>query len=552
VLDVRGLSYRYPHSPGAALDGIDLELFGGELAVLAGASGCGKSTLLGAACGLVPHFHGGEFAGSVSVCGLDTRDHGPAALAEFASTMFQDPESQVVMTTVRSELGLPMENRGAGATEVARGVEEIALLLGLAGILDRATQTLSGGELQRVALAASLVTRPRLLLLDEPTSQLDPVAADELIWQLRRLNEEWGVTILIAEQRIERCLAAADRVIALSSGGVAFDGDPAGFLEWSAAAAPRLLPPVAQMFERARLRPLPLSTKDARRDLERRGVAVGRPAADQAAELTPRRSRFRREPKIKQSAFEARGLWLEYDDGSGAGHAALRGLDLTIGAGEAVALLGRNGAGKSSLLMAAAGLLEPTGGVVRTDDQPALVMQNPNDYLLRERVADELPRDCAQAALDEVGLSALADRDPRDLSGGERQRLALAIVLGGRGIGGGVPPSVVALDEPTRGMDRAWKEWLGGLVRRLSDAGTTVIVATHDTEFAGAWCDRCALLGEGELIADGSSRDVLCGGRYFATEVSRVLGAQRCLTPQQGAAWLMQADGARARPEVIV
>ena len=518
--------------------------------LLAGASGSGKSTLLGAACGLVPHFHGGELSGGVSVCGLDSRDHGPAAIAEFASTMFQDPESQVVMTTVRAELALPMENRGASATEVARAVEEVALLLGLAGLLDRPAHTLSGGELQRVALAASLVTRPRLLLLDEPTSQLDPVAADELIWQLRRLNEEWGVTVLIAEQRLERCLAAADRVIALRGGALAFDGAPQAFLDWSRGAEPEQLPPVAEMFARAGLRPLPLSAKAGRRALERRGIDLSGTSAPRAQPPPPRR-RFRRRRSAGGAALEARGLWLEYDDGGSAGQVALRGLDLRVEAGEPVALLGRNGAGKSSLLLAAAGLLEPTRGTIAIGGDRALVVQNPNDYLLRERVRDELPHEHAQAALDEVGLADLADRDPRDLSGGERQRLALAIVLAGRGIGGGEPPALVALDEPTRGMDRAWKRWLADLAGRLSGAGAAVVVATHDTEFAAAACARCVLLGEGEVIADGATREVLCGGRYFSTEVARVLGAQGALTPAQGADWLRERIAARPQPGAI-
>ena len=183
--------------------------------LLAGGSGSGKSTLLRAAAGLVPHFHGGTFAGTVETGGLDTREHGPARIAAVAGTLFQDPETQVVMGSVRAELAFPLENLGWAAPAVARGVEEAALALGLGGLLDRPTHELSGGELQRVALAASLAGRPRLLLLDEPTSQLDPVAGDELLGVLRRLNEEWGTAIVLAEHRLERCLPAADRVVEL-------------------------------------------------------------------------------------------------------------------------------------------------------------------------------------------------------------------------------------------------------------------------------------------------------------------------------------------------
>ena len=243
----RGSTYRYPGASAAALDDVSLTVEPGELVLLAGGSGSGKSTLLRAACGLVPHFHGGTFGGRVVSGGLDTREHGPAQLAAVAGTLFQDPETQVVMGTVRAELAFPLENLGWAAPAVARGVEEAALALGLGGLLDRSTHELSGGELQRVALAASLAGRPRLLLLDEPTSQLDPVAGDELLGVLRRLNEEWGTAILLAEHRLERCLPAADRVIELRDGRVVADETPRAWLARTRAT------PAARLFALAGL-----------------------------------------------------------------------------------------------------------------------------------------------------------------------------------------------------------------------------------------------------------------------------------------------------------
>ena len=205
VLELTGVTYAYPGAEPSLRD-VTLAIEPGEFVVLAGASGSGKSTLLRAAAGLVPHFHGGTFAGELACGGLDTREHGPAALAAVAGTLFQDPETQVIMGTVRSELAFPLENRGWSGAAVARGVEEAALALGIAPLLERSTRELSGGELQRVALGAALACRPRLLLLDEPTSQLDPVAGDELLGVLRRINEEWGTAVLLAEHRLERCL----------------------------------------------------------------------------------------------------------------------------------------------------------------------------------------------------------------------------------------------------------------------------------------------------------------------------------------------------------
>src|SRR5581483_9302010 len=203
---------------GAALSGVDFEVAEGAFLVVAGRSGSGKSTLLRACCGLVPHYHGGEISGRIEVAGLDVRDHGPAELGGVAGLVAQDPETQVVATTVRAELELPLELRGEPAASRARAIEEVALALAIPHLLDRPCDTLSGGELQRVALAAALVVRPRVVLLDEPTSQLDPVAGDELIWLLRRLNEEWGLTVVVAEHRLERCLHSASQVLALRDG----------------------------------------------------------------------------------------------------------------------------------------------------------------------------------------------------------------------------------------------------------------------------------------------------------------------------------------------
>ena len=547
ILTIDGLTYRYPERACPALSGVELEVTRGELVLVAGTSGSGKSTLLRAASGLVPHFFGGELSGRVVVGGLDTRLCGPAEIAAVASSLFQDPESQVVMTSVAAELALPLEMRGAGGPRVSRAIEETALALGIADLLERPIETLSGGELQRVALGAALVTQPRLLLLDEPTSQLDPVGGDELISQLRRLNEEWGTSVLLAEQRIERCLAAADRVVVLEAGRIVCDASPREFVAWAHEYAPALVPPAARMFALAGVRPLPTAVKEARALLRGRGLELDRDRTEQDSPRPPLRRRFgRRRAAAGGEALALENVWVEFDDGTQAGLAALRGLGVRLAPGETVSLLGRNGAGKSTLLRVAAGLISPARGRVSSAGEVALLLQSPSDYLLHERVLDELPASNAEAALEELGLGALGGEDPRDLSGGERQRLALGIVLAGRGIGGGPPPAVIALDEPTRGLDRLQKEVLAGTLKRLAVAGAAVIAATHDVEFAAALADRCLLLGRGRLIADGSTAEVLSGGRYFATEVARVLGpSARAVRPADGAAWI----AAQSRPD---
>jgi energy-coupling factor transport system ATP-binding protein len=539
VLHFEGVSYRYPGAQADALREIAFELAPGEFCVVAGMSGSGKSSLLRAAAGLVPHFHGGTFAGSVTVGGLDTREHSPAEIGAVAGTLLQDPETQVIMSSVRAELALALENLGRGPGAVARAVEETSLALGISHLLDRATSELSGGELQRVALAAALVARPGLVLLDEPTSQLDPVAGDELIWQLRRLNQESDTAVLLIEHRLERCLAAADRVIVLADGAIACDRDPAGFLAWAAENEPALMTPGARLLDRLALGPPPTGVKQARATLRRHGLlaVAGREAPP---EPPPRRKRLRerlsRAPTSSSAALRLRGVWHELDEGP----AILRGVDLAIEPGETVALMGRNGAGKSTLLRHAAGLLEPTRGSVRRSGRVALLLQNPGDYFLRERVGEEAP----EAALRVVGLGGLGARHPRDLSGGQRQRLALAIVLGGE-----QPAAVLALDEPTRGMDRAAKGALARWLRARASEGMAVLVATHDAEFAAELATRAVLLADGRVIADGPIEEILAGGWYFATETARILGgAHGALLPDAGADALRVAAGLPSPP----
>jgi energy-coupling factor transport system ATP-binding protein len=560
VFELDRVTYTYPGGARAALSDVSVQIAPGELVVLAGASGSGKSTLLHTASGLVPHFHGGTSPGRAVSAGMPTPEHGPGELAARVGTLFQDPETQVVMGTVRGELALPLENRGEPASAVARGVEEAALALGIAHLLERPTASLSGGELQRVALGAALVGRPSLIVLDEPTSQLDPVAGDELLAILRRLNEDSEAAIVIAEHRLERCLAWADRVIALHDGRVVCDEAPTQFLEWSLAAAPELSTPGARLLAGIGLPPA-AGVKAARAALRRRGVlpdgergvlpdlddfkprgaALDRPGpspGDAGAHRRDRshgrfagRSRGRGAPP---PALALDRVWHELRDGP----AILRGVSLAIAPGERVALMGRNGAGKSTLLRHAAGLMRPTRGRVTSAGRVALLLQNPTDYLVHETVGEEAsPQALQTAGLDPV---AFAERHPRDLSGGEKQRLALAVVLDDPA--GDAPPAVVCLDEPTRGMDRRLKAELAGLLRGLPGA---VLVATHDPEFVAAFAQRVVLLGDGVVIADGPAEEILATGTYFATETARILGgAGGALTPEQGIALIMDFEPA--------
>jgi energy-coupling factor transport system ATP-binding protein len=525
MLEFDRVTYSYPGAARPALADVTLEIPHGQLVLVTGTSGSGKSTLLRAASGLVPHFHGGTFAGRVTAAGLDTREHGPGELSAAVGTLFQDPETQVVMTTVSAELAFGLENRGESPASVARAVEEVALALGITHLLQRTTDELSGGELQRVALGAALAGRPQMVVLDEPTSQLDPVAGDELIGLLRRLNEDFDTAVLLSEHRLERCLAAADRVIALSDGRVVCDSSPDEFLAWARDNAPGLQTPGARLLDGVGLAPVP-GVKRARGALRANGRLPGWGDVIEIAggsSRPPARSRKSDRRGRPAAALEFASVWHELRYGP----VILRDVSLRLQAGERVALMGRNGAGKSTLLRHAAGLQQPTRGRVSSEGRIALLLQNPNDYLVHERVRQE----ASDASLRRVGLDPrlFAERHPRELSSGERQRLALAIVLGDAT----TRAAAVCLDEPTRGMDRERKGLLAELLGGLDAA---ILVATHDPEFAAGFADRVVLLADGSVIADGPVRDVLTGGSYFATETARILsGHQGALTPDEGA-----------------
>lgn len=503
-----GFGYRYPETASAALIELSIELPAGEFVLVCGDSGSGKSTFLRALSGLVPHHYGGEAEGSAEICGLDLRETHAGELAAVCGTLLQDPEAQTVMDSVRAEIAFPLENLGWEQHAIAIAVEETACALGIEELLSRRTDELSGGELQRVALAAAIAAQPKVLVLDEPTSQLDPVAADELLTTLARLNSDRGTTIVLADHRIDRALALADRVLTFAGGRLAIDGTPAEFLA-QAAADPRLehlLPPLADLFNRAGIAPLPLTGKSAREQLG--AIEPVEPSESEPA-------------SPGEPVLELKGIEYRY---ARAAARALDRVDLVLRAGERAVLMGANGSGKSTLLRIAHGVTGATSGSVKRSGDVALLLQNPNDYLIHERVGDEAP---AQA-IERFGLSAFAERDPRDLSGGERQRLALAIIMQG-------DPVALLLDEPTRGMDQARKLDLAEMLRDISASGTAVLVATHDTEFAARFAERAILLGGGELLADGSAQSVLGGGWHFSTATARLLPGHGALTPEQGA-----------------
>jgi energy-coupling factor transport system ATP-binding protein len=442
VADVSGLTFRYPGAATPALTDVSLRVQPGEVVAVLGPSGSGKSTLLRALAGLVPHFHGGRFEGRVVVAGKDTRRFRPADLAGEVATLFQDPEDQVVFGRVENEVAFGLENVGTPADQIWPRAHAALAETGAARLAERRTETLSAGELQRVCLASVLALEPVLLLLDEPTSQLDPEGAEQIL----DLACELGAAVLVSEQRPSLPLERCDRVLFVAGGRIAID-----------ATRDEALDSLSSEYLPREPRDLPLT-------------AGGDEVLCRLDDVT-----------------------FTYDS-----QPVLDGTSLTLRRGEVVALTGPNGVGKTTLAKIAAGLLEPLSGSVVTRGRCCYLSQDPGRYLVKDRAEDEAAlavsgdRDMARRALAEVGLAGFEDRHPRDLSSGERERLALASVLV-------ADPDVLILDEPTRGVDPPRKAELAARLRRDAHRRATLVV-THDLVFAGDVADREIALGTRERV----------------------------------------------------
>ncbi|MFJ2015942.1 ABC transporter ATP-binding protein [Streptomyces nodosus] len=554
MIRFENVSVTYEGAGEPAVRDVDFEVPEGELVLLVGPSGVGKSSVLGAVSGLVPHFTGGTLRGRVTVAGRDTRTHKPRELADVVGTVGQDPLSHFVTDTVEDELAYGMESLGLAPEVMRRRVEETLDLLGLADLRERPIAALSGGQRQRVAIGSVLTPHPKVLVLDEPTSALDPPAAEEVLAVLQRLVHDLGTTVLLAEHRLERVVHYADQIVLLPAPGARpVLGTPAEVM-----AVSPVCPPVVDLGRLAGWSPLPLTIRDARRRAGalRERLADADPVDDrtpgpQAPGPRPRpataRRFLRRRPVPDSPAPHSPAAVTSLAVHRGQVE-ALRRVDLTVTAGETVALMGRNGAGKSTLLAALVGLVEPARGSVRVGGavphrtaprelvrRVGLVPQEPRDLLYADTVAAE----CAAADLDAGAapgscralvselLPGVADEThPRDLSEGQRLALALAVVLTAR-------PELLLLDEPTRGLDYAAKARLVTVLRGLAAEGHAIVLATHDVELAAELAHRVVILADGEVVADGPAADVVVASPSFAPQVTKVLAPQRWLTVAQ-------------------
>lgn len=527
MLEVRKVTFTYPQARRPALVDVSFKVAAGEFVLLAGPSGSGKSTLLRCLNGLAPHFTGGVVAGQVCVAGLDAFQLGPHRLSRHVGFVFQDPEAQGVLTRVEPEIAFGLENAGLSSATMERRVTEILTALDLLPLRDRRLSQLSGGERQRVALAGALALQPWLLVLDEPTSQLDPIAAESLLTQLTRLNRELGLTIILAEHRLERVLPSVQRVLYLDEGRLIVDAPTA-----EALTSLPYTPPVTQLGRRWGWRPLPLTPEEAHPFL---------PELPPPSPLEP-----------LPLPTGAPLLAVQAVEHAFADQPTLHGVSLCVYPGEIVALLGHNGAGKTTLLRLIVGLLKPRQGRITLSGRDiagrtvadicrevAYLPQNPDDLLFAESVAEELTTTLryhglaeetttVSAWLAELGLTDKADAYPRDLSVGERQRVALGAVMV-------TTPRLILLDEPTRGLDAARKQALQTLWQGWRAAGRGILLVTHDVELAAQVADRVVILEAGAVAADGPAKAVLSTSPLFAPQIARLWPGRGWLTVEQ--AW---------------
>ena len=520
-----------------ALNRLNLELHEGEFLLVVGPSGAGKSTFLRCFNGLIPHYYGGRFSGKVIVHGRDPAHAEPSGMSDLVGFVLQSPEAQMVTDTVEDELAFGMENHNLPQNLMRKRVEEVLDQVSIAHLRRRRMETLSGGEKQRVAIASVLTLQPRVLVLDEPTSQLDPQAAEEVLTLLQKLNADLGLTVIVSEHRLERVIQYADHMLSFPAlSAPPLFGTPEEVLEQIA-----LAPPLVTLARALAWQPLPMTIK-AGRVFARR------------LKLAPRSAQPIVHPRDDDcEAVRAIHLWYSYGQTE-----VLRDLSIAARTGQIVALMGRNGSGKTTLLKNIVGLLRPRRGQVevqgkntrQTDVQDlarlvGYVPQNPDALLFADTVAQEvaftrhnqgLAPEGGDRWLARLGLAEYRDTYSRDLSGGERQRVALAAILAGE-------PATLLLDEPTRGLDYAQKDSLSTLLKDLSRDGKTVVMTTHDVELVARCADRVIIIGDGQVIIDAPTREAMRQSMVFSSQISKLFPERDFLTTDEVLASLEKGVG---------
>lgn len=544
------VSFTYPLGQFPALRDVSLTIHPGEFVVICGKSGYGKSTFLRQIKKeLTPY---GRTEGRVLYGDLPIAQLPPRKSAAAFGFVMQNPDSQLVTDKVWHELAFGLENLGLPCSTIKRRVAEMASYFGILDIR-REVCELSGGQKQLLNLASVMAMQPEVLLLDEPTSQLDPIAASDFLQTIYRINRELGTTVILSEHRLEEAFPLADRVLVLDGGRLTAWGTPrevACILQsWPGGPHPMYkgMPAVMRIFENAP--PPPLTLREGRLRLEKMLTDRELPPAPALSDSSS--------SSQTETAVELRDVWFRYQRG---GEPVLRGLSMQVQRGEWLALLGGNGVGKSTALKAVCGEIKPQRGKVLVDGMDAghaidrqlfsgrlaLVPQDPLALFTEITVEEELFEGICHLPLSDeeklrrvsemletMEITHLRSQNPYDLSGGEQQRLAIGKVL----LTG---PSILLLDEPTKGLDPFFKRTLGLILKRLQRDGLTICMVSHDIDFCAEHADRCALFFDGEVVSEGSPHTFFAGNRFYTTTANQLtrLWRQDIITVEEAKQWL--------------
>lgn len=518
------VSFTYPLADHPALSGISFGVRNSEFIVLCGKSGCGKTTLLRhMKKNLIPY---GEFEGSVTYLGQEIADLDDRINAAGIGYVQQNPDNQIVTDKVWHELAFGLESLGLPNMEIRRRVAEMASYFDIQAWFRKDVSQLSGGQKQLLNLASIMAMQPKLLVLDEPTSQLDPIAASEFLRTIYRINRDLGTTVILSEHRLEEAFTMADRVMVMDKGGIIAYDEPRTIGRAMAGNSPAErhpmfygLPAVTKIFQEAGGRgDSPLTIREGRLWLDEALQGKELPAAETSRKADSPR-------QISDPAIHIHNVWFRYNQKTSD---VLRGLTLDVEKGQIFCLLGGNGVGKSTTLKAIAGMLKPQRGKIKVNGKLAMLPQNPQALFTEISVEDELlealygvdksDEEKVEAVMDMLRLMEiehLRKSHPYDLSGGEQQRLALGKVLL-------LDPDVILLDEATKGLDPFFKITLAGILRKLADSGKTLFLVSHDIEFCAEYGDMCAMFFDGDVVSQGAPHDFFRGNSFYTTAANRM------------------------------
>lgn len=519
-IEIKNLNFTYPLEKKKSLEDINLSIEKGSLLLVAGKSGSGKSTLGRAIVGTVPHFYGGTIGGQIKIDGKLIEKMSHKERAEKITMVFQDPEKQLMMNKVHREVAFGLENISANEKVIKRRVYEALQFSGILNLAERDITSLSGGEKQKVVVASALAYMPQCIILDEPTSQLDPSSAEEVINLVKKINEELGITVIVVEHRVNRWFDAADSIAVMDKGKIRLFKDKEDFYNNCSEDEFMFLPDYLKFFKRIKIKSMPANFKKARIEFLNSNITLKKEDKNIYNEE-------------HQTILTIKNLSYINDSKN-----ILKNINFTVNKGDFISIMGANGAGKSTFLKSIMGLIDYEG-VMELYNQNAkdmdlrsiakhigYVSQNPNDYLSKDTVYEEIKftmdnygiydEKVIEEVLKELEIYDLKDKNPRDLSGGQRQRVAIASILV-------LKPEMILLDEPTRGLERELKLKLGKVLKRLNEEGTTIILVTHDTDFASSFCSRYILMFNGSIAADGGKKEVLSDGIFYTTSINKLL-----------------------------